>query len=192
MTMTPDDFWKTIEEAKEGSQGDRYKQIKLLDDTLMKMPVEDVLQYMWTFLGYKEFAYHRSGLKFAYHISNKCCEWDYVHFLTWLIAQGQKIFFDAILNPDNLAYYLDDVDKTWADEFSGLSLDMYIEKTRHDRIPEPSSDIILPIKIKVSSFDGMYISVDGDKFDIRAFYPYVKQKFPRLWTKFREPDALPA
>jgi hypothetical protein len=100
-------FWKMIETAKARSKGDPFKQIKLLKAALEKLSPEQIVAFDKIFSQLKAESYRNELWAAAYIIQGGCSDDGFEYFRCWLIAQGQKVYEEALLDPETLADAID-------------------------------------------------------------------------------------
>jgi len=101
--MDKDKFWQLIEEAGEKSKEDIDQQVNLLVKSLVKLPVQDILDFDRIFNEMFARSYSPDLLEAAYLINEEWSEDGFDYFRGWLIAQGQDVFELALKDPDVLA-----------------------------------------------------------------------------------------
>ncbi len=95
-------FWRLIEAAITESGGDREREYQILVDTLAEMPIADIFEFGDLFQKFYALAYRRDLWAAAYIIGNGCGDDSFMDFRGWLIAQGEKVFHDALRDPETL------------------------------------------------------------------------------------------
>lgn len=101
-TLDEETFWKLIEDAKAASGGDSEEQVQLLVDKVAAMPLADIFRFYDLFHEFKGIAYRRDLWAAAYIICDGCSDDGFTDFRAWLIAQGKKIFYGALHDPESL------------------------------------------------------------------------------------------
>ena len=98
----------------------------------------------------------------------------FTYFLEWLIAQGEKVFENALQNPDSLA---DEVAKGKVCAFEGfgyIAARVWEEKTGLSAENLPGQ-----VATKGKAPDGLAWKDDDD----------LKQRFPKLWERFLQQEG---
>jgi hypothetical protein len=170
--MDIEKFWAVIEGARQASNGNLEKQVKLMIEALTHLSANEIQEFdriLWTMMA----RVYRADLWEAVLLVACICSDDNFHeFQGWLIAQGHTNFEKVLENPEYLA---DLVDKEHRfDIFDGrvtaIGEDAYELKTNQE-IPESGygEDVILvggPLKTEEQ----------------------IRQKFPYIIAKLGECD----
>src|SRR5438876_10370022 len=100
--MTLDDFWKTIDDARQAS-------IKLVDipahlvDVLSKMEEREIIDYGSHFQDCMHRSYDANLWLGAVVVLGGCGDDKFTDFRCWLVAQGREAFELALADPDSMA-----------------------------------------------------------------------------------------
>ena len=101
-TLDDTAFWQLIEDAKAKSRGNARRELDLLVDTLVEQSIADIYifgklckKYMW-------FAYRHEIWSAAIAIESGCSDDGFTDFLGWLVGQGEKVYYDALRDPETL------------------------------------------------------------------------------------------
>jgi hypothetical protein len=110
-TLEEAGFWKLIEDAKAASNDDPDKQVELLIDNLVEMPVADIFAFDAWFDKFHDLAYRHDLWAAGYIINGGCSDDGFMDFRAWLIAQGKKVYYDALRDPETLVdvVHVDDI-----------------------------------------------------------------------------------
>lgn len=100
--MTEEEFWKLIEGAKESSDGDCDRQVRLIHEVLKTLPLKELVSFDENLNQKMALAYHWDLWGAAYIINGGCSDDGFEYFLGWLILQGKKVFEDALKDPETL------------------------------------------------------------------------------------------
>ncbi|HEX2623106.1 MAG TPA: DUF4240 domain-containing protein, partial [Phototrophicaceae bacterium] len=97
-------FWNIIKSVHE--RGDAWNMRLLggaLVDTLIEQPESEILAFDRIFDTLMDGAYQANLWDAADMIVCGCSDDGFIDFRTWLIAQGQNVYEDALKNPDSLS-----------------------------------------------------------------------------------------
>ena len=96
-------FWRLIEDAKEKSRGECEEQAELLEKVLATLPPEEIVAFDRILDAFRDEAYRWDLWGAGQLINGLCSDDGFLYFRCWLIAQGKKIYENALANPDSLA-----------------------------------------------------------------------------------------
>jgi hypothetical protein len=134
-------FWQIIEDSKQASPGDADVQLNAIKETLEKLSADEVAEYDRVFSKYYSQSYRWNLWAAAYLINGGCSDDGFDYFRAGLIIQGEKIFKDALRDPESLADVLEFYDgelsheSEWAmgvEEAIYLASKIYEAKTGKD------------------------------------------------------------
>jgi hypothetical protein len=173
-TLDEAGFWKLIEDSRLESGGDIERQYEILVDKVAALSLTDIFAYGRLFHQIQGIAYQRHLWAAAYIICGGCSDDGFMDFRAWLIAQGKKLFYDALQNPEILVdrvQIICDGIFTYGDaQFESMNYVNYhaYEEKMGEEMP---------------SFFGIYTPPDltGEDWDDAT----VEQKYPKLAAKFR-------
>ena len=97
--MTPDQFWKIIEQVHRDSHSDMDKKCELLEVELRKLTSEEVQVFHRHFDECMDRAYTWELWAAAYIIGGGCSDDAFSDFRATLISMGRETFEKAIANP---------------------------------------------------------------------------------------------
>jgi hypothetical protein len=101
-TLTEQEFWKLIENAKADNNGDAARQMEILADYFAQRSIADIYELYKIISKFHNIA-DRTSLWAACFIINVGCSNDgFMDFRSWLILQGEKVFHDALHDPESL------------------------------------------------------------------------------------------
>lgn len=135
--MNKEQFWKMIESARKKSGKDLETMHDLLLDALLKLPAVEI--YRW---GQYYAAYHclsdTEPLYMAARVTGNGGDDGFEYFRGWLIAQGRKVYMEALADPDSLARLrITPNDLLSFEEMMGLGYEAYADKLNEtDEEPE--------------------------------------------------------
>jgi hypothetical protein len=97
-----------IEDAKAQSEGKTERQVQLLIAMLAERSIADIYAFGMLTRKYMWFAF-RSDLWAAAYIIEGLITTDsaFVDFRSWLLTQGEKVYYDALQNPETLVDVID-------------------------------------------------------------------------------------
>jgi hypothetical protein len=95
-------FWSLIEASKEEGRGDIDRQITVLTGKLAALPPEEIVEFDRIFRELMSTAYRWDLWAAAYIIDGGCSDDGFEYFRAWLIAQGERVFRDALADPETL------------------------------------------------------------------------------------------
>jgi Protein of unknown function (DUF4240) len=165
-------FWELINASRQRAKGSQHAQADALEELLRALPAEEVAGFDEHFTACMGRAdcndvYAAAAIIDGFWVSDDA----FTYFLEWLIAQGQKVFEDALQDPDSLA---ESVEKGEVCDFEGfgyIAARVWEEKTGLSAEEMPGQ-VATPAKAP----SGAAWKDDED----------LKRRFPRLWKKFSE------
>ena len=166
--MEIEEFWKLIDITREASDGDVYKQADLLVEILLKRSVEELSSYEKILDNLLDEAYDAALWDAAYIIGCGCSDDGFWDFRAWLIAQGQEVYDNALVNPESLVDLIDVNEDTQNGALIYVTLHAYEQKTGQDIPPKNYST-----KYHYSQLTGMHWQDEN-----------VQARFPKLAAKF--------
>lgn len=175
--MDENTFWEMIETARHDANGDIKKQTELLVEWLAEKSDEEIVAFDYIFSEMREQAYRADLWNAADYILNGCDNESFIHFRSWLIAQGKENYHRVLENIDNLADVIDPNHREFT-EYEGISyiaISAYVQKTDDDSGQLPNLNIEAPV-----------ISVKKPPFGEFHQWDEYPALFPRLTEKFKE------
>jgi hypothetical protein len=157
-------FWQLMEKTRDPSDEDGYRQIELLVEELVKLSVEDILDFDRIFDQFMDRAYSRN-LMVAVAIFGFGGDDSFTDFRGWLIGQGKEIYERVLADPDSLADVVDEDTDTQPESLAYVSMYAYERKTGTKQMP-PTPGRRRPV-------------LTGDDWE------EAEEKVPRLREKFR-------
>src|SRR5262245_49713213 len=127
--MDTKQFWKMIEHAKGHAQdlGHAYVQIAILRGLLEKLTLNEIVEFDYILNTLMARSYHYDLWAAAYLINGGCSDDGFEYFRGWLILQGEKVFEDALKDPESLAQVAEpDVEN---EDILGLAVESYQKRT---------------------------------------------------------------
>lgn len=168
--MNIEQFWQLIDKTHAASDGDPEKQMQLLIDELVTMPVEAIFDYQRIQDSLEDRAYRSDLWNAAYIIGEGCGDDSFMDFRAWLIAQGQHVFEAALQNPDTLADVVS-VDGRYDTQWEGL---LYVGAYAYEQKTGTEDGIPL-MHERAELADEHLLTEDKEE---------LSQHFPKLWDKF--------
>jgi Protein of unknown function (DUF4240) len=147
-TMNEEKFWQVIEESKSESKGNTNAQLENLQEKLESLSPDEIVSFDKIFTKFYWQSYDWKLWAAAYIIDGGCSDDGFDYFRSGLILQGEKVFTDALANPESLIDVIKfeggDLAKNsdWAtgvEEFLYLPSEIYEEKTGEEFPREHSS-----------------------------------------------------
>lgn len=146
-------FWCLIETAKQESDGICEDQVEILERKLAVLPADEIIAFDVILDEFRHLAYRWDLWGAAYAINGGCSDDGFEYFRCWLIAQGQKVFEDALRDPDTLAQVVtDDLDDAECEALMYAALHAYEAKTGLE-MPHPAYPPTEPIGAKLTEED---------------------------------------
>jgi hypothetical protein len=177
--LTEQEFWKLIENAKANSNGDGVRQVEILVDHFAQRPIPDIYEFDRIFHKFHNMI-DRLTLLLACIIINEgqCTDDIFVDFRAWLIAQGEKVFHDALRDPESLVDVVEVKKENHGfnavlDYMNTVALRAYIKKTGQEWITFCSVPTLPPAEW----WDGEY-----DEDTLHELYPKLTAKFAPWWA----------
>lgn len=100
--MNKSDFWNYIETSKSESSGDYDRQLEILGEKLGKLTADEIISFNSIFNEFYFQSNTRQLWAAAYIINGGCSDDGFDYFRAGLISQGERVFTDAVSNPENL------------------------------------------------------------------------------------------
>lgn len=163
-------FWQLIEKSRQKSDGEIDEQIEILTQTLTKHSIKEIIEFYRIFWKFYVTSYTSDLWAAAYIIVGGCSDDGFDYFRSWLIAQGEKTFHQAIKNPEILVDVLKDNDYPECEEMGYVAINAYEEKTEKDDFYDLVGELSFP-----------HLELDWQEND-----KDLAQKFPKLWARFGE------
>ena len=101
--MDKDKFWQIIDESREKAGQDNELFLKLLEEQLCRLDTQGLCKFQGYLQAYMDAAYLPGLWDAAIAMNDLYCSSDlFMDFQEWLIAQGRKVYMDALACPDSL------------------------------------------------------------------------------------------
>ncbi len=146
------------------------KQLEDLRRLLLELPPKQIIGFRDRFREQMDRAFRWDLWGAAYIIASGCSNDGFVYFRHWLISMGQRVFQEALVNPESLAGGADapGVEDVFFEEFAYVPAEAYAEVTGRE-IP-PYTGHVQPLP-------------KGDKWSSAG--DDLKSRFPILWARYR-------
>lgn len=96
-------FWTIIDAARADAGNDWEDMLAPLQQRLSALEKADLMLWQQIFYEYHHLSYKNKLWAAAYIINGGCSDDGFDYFRGWLIAQGKRVFMDALRDPDSLA-----------------------------------------------------------------------------------------
>lgn len=168
-------FWNIIEASRRRLDpheafGNMERQLGALRRLLLELPPEQIIDFRGRFREHLEIAFRWDLWGAASLIAGGCSNDGFVYFRQWLISMGQRVFQDALADPESLAEAAEapGVEDVFFEEFAYVAAEAYEEVTGRELPPYRGDTRTVPM--------GDPWSPAGDEFP---------RRFPRLWARYR-------
>lgn len=168
--MTDKQFWELISEARKKSKGEFDKQIEIIVSKLVNLPVEEIIDYDRIFSMYHVQSYNSKLWASAYIINGGCSDDGFDYFRAWLISMGQKVYHDALENPESLAKVVkeDEAGDVEFEDFLYVAQDAYKQKTHKEDFYD---------KVVRQPYPQIFLTWSEDEDELQRMFPKLAKKF---------------
>ena len=170
-------FWRLIDNARRGTDGDCEAQCAALQERLARLPVPDILAFGRFFDGMKHAAFYNNLWEAAFIINRSELSDDgFEDFFGWLVSQGERVYLAARSDPDSLT---DIISKEGGAECEGM---LYVAQFAYEAKTGRADfyDLLPPHKPPAQT--GNLSAWDDGKGGMDALK--AQSLYPRLWAKF--------
>lgn len=108
LKMTKEEFWHLIDEMRAACGTDMKKEEHWIVERLKTMKTEQIIGFQCIFLSYHDAADKYGLWSAASVVAGGCSDDGFMDFRSWLIAQGEKNYYDVLKNPDQLSHIAKD------------------------------------------------------------------------------------
>ncbi len=174
-------FWQLIDETRIASNGDVNKQAALLVDKVASLSVEEIIEYERIFDKLERRVRNRHDLSdIADFIGGGLGDDGLLDFAGWLIGQGQVTYDKVLADPEALAdiVSVEDHDHIVAESLLYAAYYAYEKKT--------GEEYWLNYKILPDELPPVVESPIKGFSNVEEYYALFKEKYPKVWAKFRE------
>ncbi len=95
-------FWDLIQKSLVESNGDREKQIEILELLLAKLPEHEIIEYTDYFGEMQDLCYSELFWEVATELIGFVSDDGFQDFQCWLISQGKQFFMETVNSPKSL------------------------------------------------------------------------------------------
>ncbi|MBL0303027.1 MAG: DUF4240 domain-containing protein [Cytophagaceae bacterium] len=140
------DFWNIIERAKKSSEGDADYQADLVTELLSSRPTSEIIDFGNIFIELHSKSYRSDWWGAAYLINGGCSDDAFEYFRAWVIAKGQKAYYEAWENPESLMKYINEenIGECEAESIMYSASTAYEQKTNLDDFHDKLNSYPLP------------------------------------------------
>jgi hypothetical protein len=164
-------FWKIIDESRNKANGDLERHLEVLQQQLVKLEPDEIVTFGHLFDEYWHRAYTWELWGAAYIVGGGCSDDGFADFRGWLISKGEKVYEDALKDPDSLITVVKESDDGCQFEgFHYAAWTAWEEITGRDMDEFPHSGRTTP-----DDPAGERWSEESDDLE---------RLFPKLWRKF--------
>ena len=168
-------FWEIIDASRQRAKGSQDAQFNALEEHLRTLPAEEVASFDEHFsdcMGRadRNDVYAAAALLDGFWVSDDA----FTYFPEWLIAQGEKVFENALQNPDSLADAVQKGEVCAFEGFGYIAARVWEEKTGLSAENLPGQ-----VATKGKAPDGPAWKDDDD----------LKKRFPKLWERFSQQEG---
>lgn len=104
LKMSKEEFWHLIDEMRAACGTDMAKEEQWIVERLKAMQPEQIIGFQCIFLSYHDAADKYGLWSAASVVAEGCSDDGFMDFRSWLIAQGEKNYYDVLKNPDQLSH----------------------------------------------------------------------------------------
>jgi len=101
-SLTKDDFWDMIDQARVNGGGHWEPQYRLLEQHLTQLPIGDIVVFGDYEKHFRNYAYRGHLWAAAYVICGGCSDDGFMDFRDFLISRGKDVYLAAIEDPNTL------------------------------------------------------------------------------------------
>lgn len=160
--MDTTDFWRLIDASRRTGSGDVGDQAEALRRRLEQLQPHEIVEFDQIFREHLVAAYRWDLWAAAYIINGGCSDDAFEYFRCWLIAQGERVFREALTDPETLATRAEpDVE---AESMLYAAAEAYESRT----------GAALPASVALPS------EPDGERWDEDD----LEGMYPKLWARF--------
>src|ERR1044072_8226942 len=104
--MDNENFWQIIDASKSESLGDTDAQLEILRERLEKLSPDEIAAFDKIFTEFYFQSYNWKLWAAAYLINGGCSDDGFDYFRAGLILQGEKVFKEALSDPESLVHVI--------------------------------------------------------------------------------------
>ncbi len=167
--MEKERFWQLVDESRNQAQGDADEQIEVLRTILAELEPAEIVAFDRLFTEYWGRAYTWELWAAAYIIGGGCSDDGFMDFRGWLIAKGEKVYENALINPESLAEVVEDSDEDGQVEgFQYVASQAWEKKTGETSNEYPELNVMLSPEP---------VGVAWEESDLEKRFPILYKKF---------------
>src|SRR6185369_16820881 len=114
--MNKEKFWRIIEESKSDSLGDTDAQLEILRENLETLSPDEIIAFDKIFTEFYFQSYDWKLWAADYLINGGCSDDGFDYFRAGLILQGEKVFNEALSDPESLIHVINFEDGDLAED----------------------------------------------------------------------------
>ena len=165
-------FWKLVAASRRDSGGDLDEQVEALYRRLLKLSPAAIVRFQEIFDDFMRRAYRWDLWGAAYIIGGGCSDDGFLDFRAWLISRGQKVYENALRDPESLVRVVREEDEDCQYEgFQYAASRAWQEKTGKGVYDFPRKRL----KRDPEKPAGKEWAEEGD--DLRRWFPKLCKKF---------------
>jgi hypothetical protein len=139
-------FWKIIDDSLEEAEGDIEEQMEFLGEMLEELEPDEIVEFDRIFLEQWVRGFTWDLWAAAFIFGRGCSDEEFLDFIGWLICRGQKVFEQALKNPDSLDGIVseDDAEDVLTEGFQDIAAQAWVYRTGKTVDDFPQHAIELP------------------------------------------------
>ncbi|MCY1419755.1 hypothetical protein D3C76_598360 [compost metagenome] len=178
-------FWRLIDEAC-ARAASPYDVADQLVEMLALRDEREIMQWDQIFWEYQHLSYKNKLWAAAYVINGGCSDDGFDYFRGWLTAQGKRVFFDALTDPDSLVAVEVEADDAFNEEMLAVGYSAYFKKlgmVERDYDKAAAARVAHPLDERVKAAmlaEIRYaedIDCEWDEDDLESVVPRLCEKF---------------
>ena len=135
-------FWNIIDASRTAAEGDPVDQLDELRDLLAGLPPDEIVSFDRHLSGYHDRADHWDLWGAAYVIGGGCSDDGFLDFRGWLISRGEKVYEEALANPESLVDVVTDHDdECQVEGYQYVASEVWEQKTGSSYDDFPAHDL---------------------------------------------------
>lgn len=145
-TMNIATFWKIIADSLEEAEGDIEEQMEFLGEMLEELEPDEIVEFDRIFLEQWMRGFTWDLWAAAFIFGRGCSDEEFLDFIGWLVCRGQKVFEQALKNPDSLDGIVseDDAEEVLTEGFQDIAAQAWAYRTSRPIEEFPQHAIELP------------------------------------------------
>jgi len=179
--MSEKEFWRIIDYAKEKSNSNDLKAIELIPNILKDYEEVEIVEFEIIFETLIAKADDYKIMAAEKIMTGSVTDDSYIYFRCWLIMQGEKVFEEALINPESLAdlYSKDDLSSFDCESLMYVADKAYTIKTGRDAYNDDNGPRNVAYD-KGLSYDSPAQPTKGTDWKAEE----LPKMYPKLWAKF--------